>query len=445
MSVEVIKIEKEFKSLLKQNLQEEEFNLWVNPLIIMAPQGEELTLACPNSFHLSFLKNNYFGMLQNKLKELDEKLKLKFTVLSSANLSPLPAPSLRQQSLPLLQNFKGLNLNPRFIFDRFVSGQSNEFAFAAARALAEGKQIFSNTLFIASSTGLGKTHLTQAIGHQFLCHAPQSRIAYLTAEDFTNQMISGLRSNRIEAFKDRFRRDCDLLLLEEIQFLVGKDKTQDELSYTLDALMDSGKKIVFTSNCPPHEIDGLKPQLISRLCSGITTAITPPDHSTRIRILQKYCQAEDINIAPEVLEFLAQEAYDDIRRLHSALVGVVAKSSLTGRDIDIKLANEVLCNMMLRLKRVSPQAIMAEVAQSYGLDSKDLSGKSRRRQITKPRNLAMFLCRKHTDVSYAGLGKLFGRNHATVIYGVEQIERNLSLDSKISQEIHYIEQRLGLS
>ena len=440
MSLLKVNMSAEFKNLMKQSLSDEEYNIWIHPLTLQYADNE-LTLLCPNAFHRTWVNNNYLELLRNKVREMNANAGIKLELLPPTGGTDAPH-TPKAQPLPLKQNPAGLN--PRFIFNRFVSGQCNEFAFAAARALAGGSQSFSNTLFIASPTGLGKSHLTQAVGHQILSDSPNSRIAYLTAEDFTNQMISGLRGNRIEAFKDRFRRDCDLLLLEEVQFLAGKDKTQDELSYTLDALMDAGKKVVFTSSNAPHEIKGLKPQLTSRLGSGITTAIAPPDHNTRVRILKNYCQEEKIAVDIPVLEFLAQEACDDIRRLHSALVGLVAKGSFTGRPLDIGLAKEVLSHMVMRLKQVSPQTIINEVARAYGLSVQDLSSKSRRRQITRPRNLAMFLCRKHTDASFASLGQMFARDHATVIYNVEQVERGLNIDPKIAQELRFLEQRLSL-
>lgn len=445
MSVAKVDIWEELKTLLRETLTEEDFTIWINPLSVLDNNSRELELGCPNSFHRTWLINNHLEAIRARLRHIAPEYSIKLSL--RADSAPEAAPSAPAQPLPqrlpLAHNLNGLN--PKFVFDRFVAGQNNEFAWAAARALANGGQIFANTLFISSSTGLGKSHLTQAVGHQFINNLPQGRIAYLTAEDFTNQMISSLRGNKIEAFKNRFRRDCDLLLLEEVQFLAGKDKTQDELSYTLDALMDAGKKIIFTGNQNPDQIKGLKPQLISRLCSGITTSIAPPDHNTRVRILEKFCHDENVSVDHSVLEFLAEENFDDVRRLHSALVGGIAKSSLTGRKLDLALAAEVLSQMAMRLKRIAPQHIIDEVAKIYGLTPQEMSGKSRRRQITRPRNIAMFLCRKHTDASYASLGRLFSRDHATVIYGVDQVERNLKRDPKVLQEVNFVEQRIGFS
>jgi chromosomal replication initiator protein len=305
--------------------------------------------------------------------------------------------------------------------------------------------LFSNTLFLVSGTGLGKSHLTQAVGHHVLGAAPGARVAYLTAEDFANQMISALRGKRMDQFKDRFRRGCDLLLLEEVQFLAGKDKTQEELCYTLDTLWDSGGKVVFTGNCPPHQVKGLKRHLLSRLQGGVTAAIEPPDQATRVRILEAMAQDEGVRVDRGVLEYMAQELDGDVRRLQSSLVGLMAKGSLTGRPMDLALAAEILGQVQRQLRRVSPEQIRDLVAQAYGFSIVELTGKSRRKAVSRPRNLALYLCRRHTQASYASLGRLFNRDHSTVIYSVEQIERGLAADPRLGQELSFLEQRLGVS
>jgi chromosomal replication initiator protein len=277
-----------------------------------------------------------------------------------------------------------------------------------------------------------------------MINSPQTRVAYLTAEDFTNQMIAALKRNRIETFKERFRRECDILLLEEVQFLGGKEKIQDELVYTIDALLDAGKRVVFTSSEPPCKINKIKSNLESRLASGVTVAIDPPDHVTRVRILECMAHEEGINVDREVLEYLAQEVFGDVRRLQSALVGVMAKGSLTNRNIDISLAQEVLGTISQRRRRVSIEDIRDTVAKVYKLDMSLFVGKCRRKNVTRPRNMAMYLCRQHTDASYKSIGKVFNRDHATVIYGVEKVERGLKSDIKMGQEVAYLEERLGV-
>lgn len=435
---------------LKGRLDQEDIQVWLEPLRPASSEPDELVLMCPNSTHRRWVRENFAPLLESSLKRMGPGQKLRLEVAPAAAQQPQnPSPSVpalrppQQMSLPRILD-RPPQLNQRYIFDTFVRGQANEFAFAAAQSLAGGSRVFSNTLFLVSSTGLGKSHLTQAVGHQVLDKTPDSRVSYLTAEDFANQMISALHSKKIEAFKDHYRRCCDILLLEEIQFLGGKMKTQDELIFTLDALENAGKRVIFTSTAPPDQIKGLKPNLSSRMAGGVTVAIDPPDHPTRVRILRQYCQAENVHVDGEVLEYLAQQVTDDVRRLHSALVGLIAKGSLTKRPMDLQLAGEVLGQMSHQLSRVSCEQIRDLVAQSHGITTQTISGRSRAKAVTKPRNLAMFLCRRHTEASYAAIGKAFNRDHATVMYGVSKIDRELKTQPKVGQEIAYLEQRLGL-
>ncbi|MFH1034599.1 MAG: chromosomal replication initiator protein DnaA [Pseudomonadota bacterium] len=427
---------------LRASLDVEEYQVWIAPLRLLSHDPSRLSLGCPNAFHRTWIRDNYLSRMRTVLIQLGQPQEIDLEIL------PNPQPALksapRQLELPQVTQWRP-KLNNRFVFDKFVSGGSNEFAWAAAKAMAQGQKLFANTLFLVSGTGLGKSHLTQAVGHQVLMSDPGTRVAYLTAEDFANQMISALRNKRIEAFKDRYRRSCDLLLLEEVQFLAGKDKTQDELGYTLDALLDAGKRIVFTGACAPGQIKGLKRHLASRLSCGLTAAIEPPDHHTRVRILEHLSQEEGVRVDPDVLEFLASEVAGDVRRLQSALVGLLAKGSLTHRSLDLRLAAEVLGHMHVQLSRVTPEQILNLVAQVYGLERGILTGKSRKKAVTRPRNLALFLCRRHTEASYAALGRAFNRDHSTVMYGVDQVERGLGSDPKLAQELAFLEQRLGLA
>ena len=426
---------------LRTSMEADEFALWIEPL---QPQDDEraLILRCPNQFHLRWVRDNYLPRMRSLLSQMEKDRPVKLQV-AEARPSPQPQHPPRQMELPGV-DFQRPLLNRRFVFDSFVVGQCNEFACAAAKALATGRHVYTNTMFLFSDTGLGKSHLTQAVGHQVLASQPRARVAYLTAEDFANQMISALRKKRIQEFKEQFRRRLDVLLLEEVQFLAGKNKTQDELAYTLDFLLDAGKRVIFTGSCLPHKIKGLKSGLKSRLSAGITVPIDPPDHPTRVRILERLAREEGARVEREVLEYLAQEVSGDVRRLRSALVGLLARASLTGRPLDLGLAAEVVGHMVSQPSRVTTRQILAAVAKVYGLEEKELTGKSRRRAITRPRNLAMYLCRRHTEESYASIGKLFNRDHATVMYGVGQVERALMKEPKLPQELEFLEKRLGL-
>jgi chromosomal replication initiator protein len=429
---------------LRSKIDPDVYKVWIEPLRWSDGENGTLVVDCPNDFHRQWVRQHFGAQISKILEEIGSPMNLDLHVDSQVEQTKEAERWPEQLELPRI-NASLPQLNMGYIFDNFVCGQSNEYAYGAARALASGKRFFSQTLYLVSGTGLGKSHLTQAVGHQIISQQPGRRVSYLTAEEFANQMVQSLRAKNIEAFKERYRRICDILLLEEVQFLGGKTKTQDELIYTLDELCNAGKRVLFTGNVTPDRIAGLKPGLKSRLGGGVTVAIEPPDHRTRVAILQRQCQQEKVTIEGEVLEYLAQEVTDDVRRLKSALVSMMAKGSLTNRPIDLNLAAEVLGQMSLRLKRLNPASIRREVARTYGMTEDKLSGKSRAKAVTRPRNLAMFLCRRHTDASYAQIGRVFNRDHATVIYGVNSIERSLKSEPRLAQELSFLEQRLGVS
>ncbi len=447
---EATKLWRELLGSLEGQLDPQETGLWLEPLAPRAIKGSHLILVCPNQLHLNNVNERFAPLLRRQLAALRPGLELSLETAKSAarraaRPSPAPAPGPRQLELPRMGGSLPPRLNQRFVFDNFVAGGGNEFAFAAAKALAGGGGLYTNSLFLISGTGLGKSHLTQAVGHQVLGARPDTRVAYLTAEDFTNQMIAAIRGKRADQFKDRFRLGCDLFLLEEVQFLAGKDKTQDELVYTLDALADAGKRVVFTGRMAPSQLQGLSPALSSRLADSVAVGIEPPDFNTRVLILARQAAQEGILAPREVLEFLAQEIPDDVRRLRSALVGLMARASLSNRPLDLGLAAEVLGQITVRLRRVSPLQIRDLVANVYGMEIKLLTGKSRKKAVVQPRNMAMCLCRRHTDASYAAIGQVFNRDHATVMYGVDQIERRLGGEPKLAAELTFLEQRLGVS
>ncbi|MEW5912362.1 MAG: chromosomal replication initiator protein DnaA [Thermodesulfobacteriota bacterium] len=418
----------------------EEVRLWLEPLRPRAEAGG-LVLRCPNDFHRNWVREHYLPRLKALLAAQGGAAELRLDLTPAA--APRSGPP-RQMELPRLgPSLPGLNR--RFVFESFVCGAGNEFACAAAKAMAGGKGLYCDSLFLVSGTGLGKTHLTQAVAHMVLGGDPALRVVYLSAEEFANQMIAALRRKRIHEFKERFRRGCDLLLLEEVQFLAGKDKTQEELVYTLDALNDAGKRVVFTGRQAPGQVKGLKPALASRLGESVTVGIEPPDQSTRRRILQRLAAEEGVAVPETVLEHLAQELSGDVRRLRSALVGLLARHSLTGQPMDLSLAALVLGQLASELRRISPEQIRDLVASLFGLEPTLITGKSRKKTVTGPRNLAMYLCRRHTEASYAAIGRVFNRDHATVMYGVEQIDLRLTREPKLAAELAFLEQRLGVA
>ncbi|MCB2225721.1 MAG: chromosomal replication initiator protein DnaA [Desulfarculaceae bacterium] len=429
---------------LGDELDSQEQALWLEPLRPQSLRDNCLVVSCPNRLHCNTVRERFAPNLERGLQAALPGARLSLEVAPPPPPATGPAPQPRQMELPRI-GWAQPRLNQRFVFDNFLAGGGNEFACAAAKALAGGSGLFSNSLFLMSATGLGKSHLTQAVGHQVMGLKPGSRVAYLTAEEFTNQMTAAIRGKRTQQFKDRFRASCDLLLLEEVQFLAGKEKTQEELVFTLDALADQGKRVLFTGRMLPAEVKGLSSALASRLADCVAVGIEPPDFKTRVRILERQAAQEGVRVPRAVLEFLAEEIPGDMRRMRSALVGILARGSLAGRPLDLSLAAEVLGSISARLARHTPEKIRDLVASVYGLTVAVLTGKSRKKAVVTPRNLAMFLSRRHTDASYKAIGEVFHRDHATVMYGVDQIERRLGAEPKLAAELTFLEQRLGVS
>jgi chromosomal replication initiator protein len=304
-------------------------------------------------------------------------------------------------------------LNQDFTFDRFVVGKCNEFAYSASKALATNGTMPYSSLFILAKTGLGKSHLSQAAAHAILQSNPTLRVYYITAEDFVNEMIFALKSNRIEEFKNKYRRSCDVLLLEEVHFLSGKAKTQLELGYTLDALADEKKRIIFTSSLLPRDIPNFNGELSSRLTSGIITTLEKPDYETRAMILQKKASEQAMVLSEEVMDFLAKELTGDIRQMESALRCIKAKSDLLHARINKDLAQEVLQCHLPTQRSVTMEDIKTVVCRYFKVDPLMLESKSRKKIHTFPRNVLVYLCRHLTALTVEQIGRSINRNHST--------------------------------
>ena len=429
----------QIKDRLKTSVEEAEFTLWIEPLKGVE-EGGGLKLVCPNELHARWLRQRYLPRIRALLGEISPGTPLRLSARKR-----LPAPSSSQAQLPLPgMSPMGLRLNGRYRFDTFVTGRSNSLACSAARAMAEGRRIHTPTLVLVSGTGLGKSHLTQAVGHYLLAHARGARVAYLTVEDFASQMVKALRAKRMEEFKARFSRGCDVLLLEGIDFLSGKDKTQQELAWALEAMWEGGGRVVMTAYQPPEQIKGIRPALMSRLASGLTAAIDPPEMTMRIKILERAAAEYGMSVPIQVLEMFAERITDDIRRLRSALANLIACSELTGQPPGLELAEVVLGGLPQESTTLTPRRILEVVAKAYGLRPEQLTGSGRRKHLTRARAIAMLLCRKYTDASYTAIGRLFSRSHATVIHAIQRMEMLLPKDPRLGAELGFIERQLGL-
>ena len=339
---------KQVKAAIKSRLPGHSFRMWIDPLEVSRCDEGDVVLLSPNFFSKKRVLDHYGSLIESELSKVSGMpCRLVIEVSPPKVLSGSKPANNGQLALPHFRSrpHNGRLLRKDFTFDQFVVGNNNDFAYSASLSLASRSQGLQNSLFLLSKTGMGKSHLSQAIGHYILSEHPSERVYYMTAEDFSNEMISAYRHDAINAFKSKYRRECDVLLLEDVHYLSGKDRTQIELALTLDTLIESGKRIIFSSCYLPTEIPKLHDKLRSRLGCGLISAIDPPNFRTRVRILQKKAKLNGCQVPGDVVDYLASELSDDVRQLESGLIGVTAKSSLLGMPIDISLAESVVKNI----------------------------------------------------------------------------------------------------
>jgi chromosomal replication initiator protein len=431
---------------LKEILDERSYAIWVKPVRYLHSDERAIYLGCPNKFSRTWLQENYADLLRSHLSGAGlNGHKLIFRVLPS---KPIREPRLtgtngHEKQLPLPHMPRRIKagdkyLNERFTFDRFVVGECNEFAYCVAQALANGSHFSYPSLFVLAKTGLGKSHLVQAIGNSILHRKPTARVLYLTAEDFTNEMIYALRNGLIDQFKNKYRRACDILLLEEMHFLGGKEKTQMELCYTLDALFNDGKMVIFSSPLKAEEIPNMKKMLTSRLTSGVTTSIEEPGFHTRINILKQKATERDVSLPDDVAQYLAEHITQDIRRLEGSLDSLKAISQFLHRDADLDMAKETVKRLLPARHPITVDDIQIMVCKYFKIDVETLRSKSRKKAVSYPRSIAIHLCRRYTEKSLELIGRAFNRNHSTVLYDDDKIRREIRIDENTRREVEFI-------
>jgi chromosomal replication initiator protein len=443
------------KQSIKEQLPGHTYRMWIDGLQLLQSDNDQIILGCANSFSRNWINQRYLGLISDTLQAVTDKtITVKIDIVTSPqkkkskkNTKQILSPAARavpaqkkQLTLPNIHKSSnaGQIFQKGFTFDQFVVGKSNEFAYNASLSMAAEKQFTGNNLYIVSKTGLGKSHLSQAIGHQILDMMPGKRIYYVTAENFANEMIQALQQKQMNQFKEKYRNICDVFILEDIHFLSGKDHTQDELSFTLDSLSGFNKKIIFTSTYAPNEIPRLHDNLSSRLSGGLITQIEPPDYETRFRILQNKAVRNGYLIPEEVNHYLATELTKNVRQLESALIGVTARSSLMGSQIDLKLAEAVIGNICQNQKEITIDNLKKLVCKQYKITGEEIISKSRKKAIVMPRQICMYLCRKYTDHSLGEIGKSFRRHHATAFHSVTTIEKKMKQNSNIKRQVSYL-------
>jgi chromosomal replication initiator protein len=440
----------EIKAALKEQIPSHSFHMWIEPLQLSKSTDEGWVITCPNPFSRRRVQDKFGHLIENLIRQVSKNgagpvsyqttsRKRKNNGRSRDCLTPdpqllLPAANARPHS--------GRLLRKDFTFDHFVVGGSNDFAYSASLCLASKKDVQQSSLFLLSKTGLGKSHLAQAVGNHVLIRNPEERVYYVTAEDFSNEMVQAFRHDSIDRFKTKYRNHCDVLLLEDIHDLSGKQRTQVELALTLDSLFEAGKRIIFSSCYLPGDIPKMSDKLRSRLSSSMISAIDPPDFRTRVRILQKKAAMNGYNIPLEVLQYLANELTDDVRQLESGMSCVVAKSSLLGMPIDLGLAASVVKHLARQRKQITIDVIKKLVCKYYSVSAEDIGSKSRKRKLVRPRQMAMYLARLYTDAPLQTIGKSFNRYHATALHSINSIERELKSNSVVQQQVQFFRKKL---
>ncbi|MBM7704223.1 chromosomal replication initiator protein DnaA [Metabacillus iocasae] len=431
---------------IEKKLSKPSFETWLKSTKAHALQGDALIITAPNDFARDWLESRYSNLIAETLYDLTgEELAVKFIIPQNQteedfDLQPQKKKVSKEEPVDLPQSM----LNSKYTFDTFVIGSGNRFAHAASLAVAEAPAKAYNPLFIYGGVGLGKTHLMHAIGHYVLDHNPAAKVVYLSSEKFTNEFINSIRDNKAVEFRNKYR-NVDVLLIDDIQFLAGKEQTQEEFFHTFNTLHEESKQIIISSDRPPKEIPTLEDRLRSRFEWGLITDITPPDLETRIAILRKKAKADGLVIPNEVMLYIANQIDSNIRELEGALIRVVAYSSLINKDINADLAAEALKDIIpsSKPKIITIHDIQQVVGQHFNIKLDDFKAKKRTKSVAFPRQIAMYLSRELTDSSLPKIGEEFGgRDHTTVIHAHEKISKLVQTDAQLQKQIKEISDSL---
>ncbi|MCI6190386.1 MAG: chromosomal replication initiator protein DnaA [Clostridium sp.] len=429
--------------VLKNEMSEVSFNTWMKSCSPISISEDTIKISVPNAFTRDILNNRYKDLVANSIQGICSKLyKLEFLISSEVALEE----TQNQQKVKRLSLNDEISntLNPKYTFDSFVIGNSNRFAHAASLAVAEAPAKAYNPLFIYGGVGLGKTHLMHAIGHYILENNPKAKVEYISSEKFTNELINSIKHDKNEEFRNKYR-NVDVLLIDDIQFIAGKEGTQEEFFHTFNALHEANKQIILSSDRAPKEIPTLEDRLRSRFEWGLIADIQAPDFETRMAILKKKADVERLNVPNEVMVYIATKIKSNIRELEGALIRIVAYSSLTNREITVDLASEALKDIISKrqAKSITIDSIQDIVSSYFNLRVQDFKSQKRTRNVAYPRQIAMYLSRKLTDMSLPKIGEEFGgRDHTTVIHAYEKISENLKTDEGLQSTIDDITKKL---
>ena len=436
---------KAVKQTIKACIPDHSYQMWIDPLELKASDGNGIVLSCPNYFYKKRINEQYGQLIVSEINRASGKSCSLSIEVNAKNGRPRPHKiNDLQLPLPNVRTYSGRVLRKDFTFDQFVVGGNNNFAYSAALAIASQKNSRQNSLFLLSNTGMGKSHLSQAIGHFILSEHPSLRVYYITVEDFTNEMVHALRHGSIDQFKNKYRNQCDVLILEDVHYLTGKDKTQIELALTLDNLFEMDKRIFFSSCYLPVDIPKLNDKLRSRFACSLISNIDPPNFRTRIKILQKKTETNGYCISDDVIQYLASELSENVRQLESGLFSVASKSSLLGVPVDLSLAESVVKHMVRQQKTITIDAIKKLVCKHFRISVNDIVSPSRKQSVVRPRQIAIYLSRMYTDSPLQTIGKSFNRYHATALHSINVVEKEVKAKSPLKQQVDYFRKKLDI-
>ncbi len=440
------------QEIIKENINIRSYNTWFAPTRAVEISDQHIRISVPNRFFCEWIDNHYSKLVQNALNQtLGEPVRIQYQVEDeSMPSSPYQANDWQNEvkkeeiKQPTIQSPYYTRINERYIFENFIVGDSNNFAYAAARAVADspGKTNY-NPLIVYGGTGLGKTHLIQAIGNQAIQKNPRTKVYYASSETFTSHFINAIQQNKVAEFS-AFYRSCDLLLLDDIQFFSNKGKTQEEFFHTFNDLHQNGKQIVLTSDRPINELNDLEERLISRFKWGLIVDVQPPDFETRLAILRNKCDESELAIPGDVLEYLAVNLMDNVRELEGALTKILAQVTFTSAEPNLELARSIVSEIAKPDRTIlTIETIMEHTAKMFDLPEDQLRAKTRKKDVVRARQVAMFLAKQLTQHSLVTIGLHFGgRDHSTVIHAIESVEKNLKADPVFRQQIESLKKHL---
>ena len=436
-------------NIIKDKLSQQNFDTWIRPIKISSCEGDQVQLSVPNRFFRDWLLENYLDTIQQAVSTVTG-VEMTIELLVGQNVqkqdqTPTPvdaAPQDKKDKLPTARVHS--SLNPQYSFERFVVGACNQFAHAASMAVADQPAKNYNPLFIYGGVGLGKTHLLNAIGLRTLSLHQDIHVLYVSAEEFMNELINCIRYNKMPQFREKYRY-IDCLLLDDVQFIAGKERTQEEFFHTFNTLHDSAKQIVVTSDKFPKDIPNLESRLRSRFEWGLIADIQPPEMETKVAIIAKKAQENGVSLSANLLHYIASHAESNIRELEGFLIRICAYSSLTGRPIDMDLVKEILKDMLKRSERegVTIEEVLKIVANRLSVKISDIKSQKKNKNIVQARQIAMYLARQLTDSSFPDIGeKIGGRDHSTVIYACNKVKRLAKNDGALSVLLNELQETL---